>query len=52
MMLLVSIHKGVWLRAEKGALLAVILTALFVYDLCHIVHALPPKKLISGVYKL
>lgn len=43
MMLLVGIHQRVRLRAEKGALLAVILTTLFVDYLCHIIHALPPN---------
>jgi hypothetical protein len=45
MMFLICIHEGIGLWAEKGALLAVVFGALFVDHLCHIVHALPPKKI-------
>jgi len=47
MVFLICVHEGVGLWAEKGTLLTIILGAFLVYDLRHIVHAMPPEKVIE-----
>ncbi len=49
-MFFICVHESVGLWTEQCTLLAVVLTALVVYHLRHIVHALPPKKGFIGVY--